>query len=363
MEAEEETEDQVMSEIHLGCPPDAKSHFTRFTISPSSLSSPNRLTGGFEPYPICNLFHNVEASTCQQYIIDKEGDLVLARRNHNRHNVRGANDSILVHHHITTAIPRVGLQIWRASLVLSDFVLHSINTSTYFNNVVALELGAGTGMVGILLARAAHTVFITDKGKDILENCFGNVELNLHSYKHNEKSIRVRHLDWQDLWPPKEIQTEELLTSYKYKYSWTSSDIEEAEAASILVAADVVYSDEVTDAFFKILRELMPLGSKKVLLLSLEKRYNFTMEDLDVVAHGYQHFRTFFAEEVPECTTTACARYQPPQRESGMTGPHFIGKRLDTASIPQYIKEYDRGGDTELWEIRAQGRESITGRI
>lgn len=346
---EEEVQEQVMSDIHLGCPPDAESHVSRFTI----LHNSTPLTGGSEQTTDSNCQKDEEKiSTWQKFTLDKEGDLVLARRKHKRQTVIDTYDSILIHHHVTTAIPSVGLQIWRASLLLGDFILHSICTSSYFHDVVALELGAGTGLVGILVARAAKTVFITDKGVDILDNCFHNIELNFPAYKYNEKSVRVRQLNWQNSWPPKVIQAEkEFMTSPEYKYSWTSSDIDQVEEATILLAADVVYSNDLTDAFFDILHKVMPPGSKKVLFLSLEKRYNFTLEDLDIVAHSYHHFRTFFEEDLPE--SAGCARDHPTLRESGITTPYFIGKRLDVARIPQYIQEYDRGGDTELWEIRA----------
>lgn len=188
-------------------------------------------------------------------------------------------------------------------------------------------------------------------GIDILDNCFSNVEMNFPTYKYNEKSVRVRHLNWQNSWPPKVIQAEEeFMTSPEYKYSWTSSDIDQVEEATILLAADVIYSNGLTDAFFNILRKLMPPGSKRVLFLSLEKRYNFTLEDLDIVAHSYRHFRTFFEEVVPE---SEGGRDKPTLKESSVTTPYFIGKRLDIGTIPQYIQEYDRGGDTELWEISA----------
>ena len=37
-------------------------------------------------------------------------------------------------------------QVWKAELVLSDFVLHTMLTSSKFDGIVALELGAGTGV-------------------------------------------------------------------------------------------------------------------------------------------------------------------------------------------------------------------------
>lgn len=48
------------------------------------------------------------------------------------------------------------------------------------------------------------------------------------------------------------------------RYSWTSRDIEDAENASLLLAADVIYSDDLTDAFFSTLERLMSRGSTKV---------------------------------------------------------------------------------------------------
>lgn len=37
------------------------------------------------------------------------------------------------------------IQVWRAELVLADFVLHMMYKSSKFNGITALELGAGTG--------------------------------------------------------------------------------------------------------------------------------------------------------------------------------------------------------------------------
>lgn len=48
------------------------------------------------------------------------------------------------------------------------------------------------------------------------------------------------------------------------RYSWSSAEIEEAEGAAVLLAADVIYGDELTDLFFGIVEGLMARGSEKV---------------------------------------------------------------------------------------------------
>lgn len=42
--------------------------------------------------------------------------------------------------------------MWRAELVLSDFLLHKMFTSSELDGIVALELGAGTGTIIISTA-------------------------------------------------------------------------------------------------------------------------------------------------------------------------------------------------------------------
>ncbi|KAK9148896.1 hypothetical protein Scep_007653 [Stephania cephalantha] len=318
----DESNHQVMSEIHLGCPPFSSAlHISRFTFP-------------------CPPVSDVERSRCdggeigQNIDLDEDGDLALTRKGRPSSNVR-----LKIQHKITSSIPRVGLQVWKAELVLADFVLHKMFTSSDFDGVVALELGAGTGLLGIILAHVAKTVFLTDHGYEVLDNCYTNVHLNSQIFGDHQASVYARELDWNNQWPPVPGSSQ-LSHEERYKFSWSEEEIDEAMGASILLAADVIYSDDLTDALFNTLQSLMSQGFPKVLYLALEKRYNFSLDDLDVVANGYSHFRSYLKNEEE-------------LRQLGIRPLRcFVGKRIDYASIPQYIREYNRGNEVEIWQIK-----------
>ncbi|KAF3776106.1 Methyltransferase-like protein 22 [Nymphaea thermarum] len=284
-----DSNDEVMSEIHLGCPP---SHMAPY-ISRFRLYSPHLNSTG-----------DSLGSLCPSTIEDKEGDLDVPRR---KNQDQPTSCPLLIQHRITSSIPSVGLQVWKAAFLLVDFILHQFSTSSDFSNEVALELGSGTGLVGIVLARFAEIVFLTDRDAEILDNCATNVQLNRELFKCD--NVLVRELDWKKSWPP-------IVESTEMRYAWSSSEIHMAEQASLLLAADVLY-------------------------LSLEKRYNFTIDALDTVANGYLHFLKYLNDEGSAEGSTAELR-----------SAHFVGKRIDIKQIPQYVREYERGNDLEIWQIR-----------
>ncbi|XP_010538019.1 PREDICTED: methyltransferase-like protein 22 isoform X3 [Tarenaya hassleriana] len=325
---EDEEEFEVMSEVHLGCPPDSHGpHLSRFVISPPLEAESSR----FHKLFICES----SPSNDQSIALDEDGDLVLPRRRmFAKQTGRFAHSfTLTIQHSITSTLRDVGLQVWKAELVLSDFVLHKMCTSSDFDGTVSLEIGCGTGLVGILLARVAKVVFLTDYGDEILDNCAQNVKIN-SPLLNPLAVVNVRELDWMGQWP---LQNSLSDCKDPKRYSWSSLDLEQVKSATFVYAADVIYKDDLTVALFSKIERLMSMGSKKVLYLALEKRYNFSMDEMEVVANGYACFRRNVREGQEEETKEA----------------KLVGKRIDITEIPQYVKGYERGQDVELWEIRS----------
>ena len=59
---------------------------------------------------------------------------------------------------MSTTLVNVGLQVWRGSLLMADYLL---GQDSRLRGSVVLELGAGTGLVSLIAARRAPCVFCT----------------------------------------------------------------------------------------------------------------------------------------------------------------------------------------------------------
>ena len=130
-----------------------------------------------------------------------------------------------------------------------------------------LELGAGTGLVGLLAARRASQVLLTDVGDDVLRNCAANVAACPRA--------RVRRLDWAA--PPPWTRPPVMRPD---AYDWSAADLAALRHTSVVLVADCVYDDSLTDALWAALEALFLLCPGMHAFVSVERRINFSAEDL-----------------------------------------------------------------------------------
>jgi predicted nicotinamide N-methyase len=68
-----------------------------------------------------------------------------------------AKDSCLIklEHQMRTKLADVGLQLWRASFYLSDFILNNVNL---FKNKIVIDLGTGLGLTSFVTSLISDLV-------------------------------------------------------------------------------------------------------------------------------------------------------------------------------------------------------------
>ncbi|XP_043416510.1 methyltransferase-like protein 22 isoform X3 [Prionailurus bengalensis] len=192
-------------------------------------------------------------------------------------------DIVRIEHTMATPLEDVGKQVWRGALLLADYILFQRDL---FQGRTVLELGAGTGLASIIAATVARTVYCTDVGADLLAMCQRNIALNGHLTAAGGGVVKVKELDWL---------RDDLCTDPEVPFSWSQEDVSDLYShTTILLAAEVFYDDDLTDALFKTLSRLAhKLQNACTAILSVEKRLNFTLRHLDVTCEAYDHFRSW----------------------------------------------------------------------
>ncbi|XP_059010889.1 methyltransferase-like protein 22 isoform X4 [Mustela lutreola] len=195
-------------------------------------------------------------------------------------------DVIRIEHTMATPLEDVGKQVWRGALLLADYILFQRDL---FQGRTVLELGAGTGLASIIAATVARTVYCTDVGADLLAMCQRNIALNGHLTAAGGGVVKVKELDWLK---------DDLCTDPEVPFSWSQEDVSDLYShTTILLAAEVFYDDDLTDALFRTLSRLIhKLENACTAILSVEKRLNFTLRHLDVTCEAYDHFRSWLQQ-------------------------------------------------------------------
>ncbi|XP_027223655.1 methyltransferase-like protein 22 isoform X2 [Penaeus vannamei] len=203
-----------------------------------------------------------EGSKIMKAVADADGDLQVTRKN-NLHKKEGV---VLIEHQSATTLDLVGEQVWRGALFLADFILHH---PEIFKNANILELASGVGLTSIVAGMLAKKVVITDVDRgDILTLIDRNVERNREIMK---AEILVKEIDF-------------------YDHATIDENFESLKDISVIMAADTIYHNQLTDQFFRTILRLMCEPPNKTMYVALEKRFVFTIEDMDTVAPCYDYF-------------------------------------------------------------------------
>ncbi|XP_055855239.1 methyltransferase-like protein 22 [Episyrphus balteatus] len=190
---------------------------------------------------------------------DKDGDIEVARKK---------LGTIEIEHSGSTILQLVGLQVWRGALLLADFFFHNRH---HFADKHILELGAGVGLTSIAAGIFCKNVICTDVDiGGILQLIRKNVDRNRKFLKNN---IKVMEFDFK---------------SPEYLPELADA----IEASDVIVAADVIYDDDLTECFIRVIDRILSNGAprNKSIYIALEKRFVFTLDDLETCAPCYEHF-------------------------------------------------------------------------
>jgi predicted nicotinamide N-methyase len=249
-----------------------------------------------------------------------------------RKKIKSENSCLItIRHKVKTSLEKVGEQLWRGSFILSDYLIYKRND---FHDCIAFEFGAGVGFMSIVASLLPFKfVYSTDYTQSIVDFEISNVEINSHLFAFDSSAERPpiypRVLNWFDGFSCSNILDFD---------GWNSQDKLNLDSTRVLwLAADIIYDEQITEGFFGNISRLMKTG--ECLWLSVEKRFNFNVEEMSPVAHGYNRFIEY-VEGSRECI------YYLGKDERRRK---FSGQRISLL-IPQYL-EYDRTKDIELWEI------------
>ncbi|KAF9929335.1 Methyltransferase-like protein 22 [Linnemannia zychae] len=197
---------------------------------------------------------------------------------------------IQINHAMGTDLRGVGSQVWMGCFLLVDWIVHM---QEQLQGAVVLEIGAGTGLATIAtrLLTSVDRIYCTDYDSEILQNCKANIDVSGVS-----KDIKTRRLNW--LMDDPFVTMED---DYSDVFDWSPQERQDWDNnGTFIFAADVVYDDSLTDALVDCLEKLLlkPLPAShpryyigRVAYMTMEKRYNFSLDELAVVAQAYEYFK------------------------------------------------------------------------
>lgn len=149
----------------------------------------------------------------------------------------------------------LGLKTWASSLMLSKQLL---KLAAYLPNIKSkvLELGAGTGLVGISAACLWQTSVVLSDLPEIVPNLQHNLQLNANVIRECSGSVSAKTLDWSD-----------------------ATDVPSPnDKFLIIIAADPIYSPEHPKMLIDTVVRWLERSEDARLIIELPRRHHYTEE-------------------------------------------------------------------------------------
>lgn len=174
-----------------------------------------------------------------------------------------------------------GTLIWSAGVRLSQHLV--ANRANELRGARVLDLGSGTGIVGITAAALGAHVMLTDT-RDIVPQIYDNVQANGPIIEAAGGSATVAELNWAD--PDDEVLDQD--------YDW-------------VFGSDVTYTEEALEPLAKLLRQMVLTNETAVVKLAHMHRNR----DLDRAMREAFHDEGLLIRPV-DVRSTATTRYEDP---------------------------------------------------
>ncbi|KAH9828248.1 protein-lysine N-methyltransferase rrg1-like [Teratosphaeria destructans] len=194
----------------------------------------------------------------------------------------------------------LALSTWGSSEILAN-TLHKIDvdlpeTNDMENLLPVLELGAGTGLVGMTAAAAWKTTAVLTDLPPILPNIEANVHLNRAVISQYGGHVRYGTLDW---FHPDRLT---------FGRDPSGGEVDSSQARVIL-AADTVYSEEHPELLVNVIKCRLEPGQRSRLIICYPLRIGYLdhirdlwqrLEDADLtcIEEGREHLDQEWEEDV-----------------------------------------------------------------
>ncbi|GMF54281.1 unnamed protein product [Phytophthora fragariaefolia] len=150
---------------------------------------------------------------------------------HVSYTVPTADSSVVVTCRVASVFNEVGLKLWEAGWLLAEY---AIAHESDFRGRKVLELGAGVGFTGMVLACVCRSsrIVLTDYAPNVMQNLRYNVEINSSKFIC---PVEVQTLDWE---------------------TWQPTDHDD-ERPDVLLAGDCVYDVEAFPPMMQVLQSFL----------------------------------------------------------------------------------------------------------